>query len=158
MSKYVWRKRIFLTLTVLSIAFIFGQSILSRSASEQESGRIFRWLLSAISGLGLEPDPDALHMFIRKAAHFAEFAVLGICAGGYALNLGYLHERLYVALPAWLTLLVAVCDEWIQSFSGRASMVTDVMLDYAGALAGLLTVAVCVFVKNKIVRRTKHEN
>lgn len=158
MSRYVWRKRIFLALTVLAVAFIFGQSVLDRTASEQESGRVFELLLSVIHRLGLEADRELLHIFIRKAAHFAEFAVLGICAGGYALNLGYLHERTYLALPAWLTLAVAVCDEWIQSFSGRASMVTDVVLDYAGALAGLLTVALLVLVKNKIVRRKKHEN
>lgn len=148
MKKYVYRKRIFLALTVLAIAFIFGQSIMDRSASEQESGRVFQLLLSMIRGVGFEPDLDALHMFIRKAAHFAEFAILGICVGSYALNLGYLHERMYLAMPAWLTLAVAVCDELIQSFSGRASMVTDIVLDYAGALVGLLCIACCVWRKN----------
>lgn len=152
MKKYVYRKRIFLVLTVLIIVFIFSQSVMSHTASEQESGRVLTAVLSLLAGLGIEINPDALHIIVRKAAHFVEFAALGICTGGYALNLGYLHERKYLALPAWLTLAVAVSDEFIQGFSGRVSMVSDVVLDYSGALFGLLIVMGCVFVKNKIKR------
>jgi len=36
------------------------------------------------------------------------------------------------------TLLAAVTDEFIQSFTGRGSSVRDVVLDFCGALTGML--------------------
>ena len=158
MKKAEWRRRIFLAVTVLVIAFIFSQSSLSFSQSEEESGRIVKWLLGILSHVGITCDPEWFHLFVRKAAHVAEFALLGICVGGYAQSLGQLKCRRYYALPLWLTLMVAVCDEFIQSFTGRGSAVADVLLDYAGALLGLLIVAVFVLIKRKITRHQAHKN
>jgi VanZ family protein len=128
---------------------------MDQQTSEQESGRVLKALYSILCGLGIRTDMDVLHTVVRKIAHFVEFAALGVCVGGYALNRGYLHERIYLAMPLRLTLMVAVCDEFIQKFSGRASMVADVVLDYAGAILGLLLVAGSVFCKNKIARRKR---
>ena len=107
-------------------------------------------LLAALSGLGIDLNPDSFHNIVRKLAHFVEFAALGVSFGGYTWNLGMVRGRKYWALPAWLTLVVAVCDEFIQGFTNRGSMVSDVVLDYSGALFGLLMVAAFVFInKNK---------
>ena len=40
-------------------------------------------------------------------------------------------------MPILVVLLVAVTDESIQNFTGRGSQVTDVMLDFFGAVAGV---------------------
>ena len=143
-KKWMW---LFATLSILIAGFAFCQSIQSREASSQISGMWLIWIRSVfgLSWIGEE----TLHRIVRKAAHFAEFAALGITVGGFSVNLGYLHRRKYIALPAWITLLTAVCDEFIQYFSGRGSMVIDVLLDYSGALFGLALTAAYVYLKNR---------
>ena len=51
-------------------------------------------------------------------------------------------------------MLVAVLDEYIQSFTGRGSTVSDILLDLVGITIGfLLTLAafyVAVFIKKKL--------
>ena len=158
MKKYVLRQRIFLVLSVVITGFIFGQTLFSSADSHAQSGRIAAMLLYVLQGLSFRPDPDAFHLFIRKLAHFIEFGALGVCVGGYAFNRGCLQGRSYLAMPAYLTLLVAVCDEFLQSFTGRSSLVSDVVLDYSGAILGLSVTAAFVFIKKKIKRRNEHEN
>ena len=99
-----------------------------------------------------------MHHFIRKAAHFTEFAALGIFTGGFAYNLGKLQNKRFFVLAAGLPLAVAVCDELLQNFTGRSCEVADMALDYAGALFGLGIVLICVFIQNKRARRKEHEN
>ena len=73
--------------------------------------------------------------FVRKAAHFTEFALLGFClrllAGSYGLRwptrLCWLAGTLYAATDELHQLLVA----------DRAGMWQDVLLDSAGVLAGI---------------------
>ncbi len=150
MKKCVFWKRFFLILSLLMVTFIFSQSLKSRAVSSGESEQVLGTVQRILIWLKLEADPYLLHVFIRKAAHFAEFSALGVCIGGYTLNLGYEQGRKFIALPAWLTLMVAVCDEFIQTFSGRAGMVEDVVLDYCGAVFGLLLVLGYVFIRNGI--------
>ena len=158
MNNYRLRKHIFLVLTILAVAFIFGQSLLGRASSDTQSGRVLAAVMWLLERVGFTPDAQITHHFVRKCAHFAEFAALGICVGGYTYNLGKLRQRQYVAFPAWLTLLVAVSDELLQSFTGRSAQITDVVLDYAGALCGLLAVAGFLWIKNKRARNKNHEN
>lgn len=143
-EKWLW---LFAALSVMIMGFAFFQSFQSREASSQISGAWLTWIRSAFGLSGMEE--ETLHRIIRKAAHFVEFAALGITVGGFSANLGYLHHRKYIALPAWITLLTAVFDEFIQYFSGRGSMVTDVLLDYSGSLFGFALVALYLHLKNR---------
>ena len=115
--------------------------------------RAFCTILSAISWRTFTP----FH-FVRKAAHFTEFAALGIFSGGFAYNLGKLQNRRCLVLPLTLPLAVAICDELLQNFTGRSCEVADMALDYSGALFGLGIVVICVFIQNKRARRKEHEN
>ena len=138
--KYKRLAILFGVLTLLMIAFIWGNSVQSRDQSSGQSLSLLGWLKPLLDPQG-RVDEEIFHVLIRKAAHFAEFGALGLYVGGFTVNLGRLKGRRYVALPLLLTLWVAVMDEFIQLFSNRGSQVSDVMLDYAGALAGLLAVA-----------------
>ena len=71
-----------------------------------------------------------------------EFFVLGVFVCGFTINLGVMLEKRLVSLPMLIVLLVAVGDEFIQYFTERGSQVTDVVLDFSGALAGLLFAAI----------------
>ncbi|MBR6705707.1 MAG: VanZ family protein [Clostridia bacterium] len=85
---------------------------------------------------------DFMSLPVRKAAHFAEFALLGAL-----LMCGFMCLRFPMPLRALYSFLIcaaaAAADEYHQSFvSGRAGMFTDVLLDALGGLSGILFVAV----------------
>ena len=72
-------------------------------------------------------------MFIRKAGHFTEFAILAIL---FQRALGARRGAWLNAL--WLAMVYAVSDEWHQSFvPGRDALVADWIIDSIGAAAGL---------------------
>ena len=144
--------RILILLIVLTLCFIWGNSLQSR----ETSGDISNSLLEIVNGLlgciGLELKDDHL---LRKFAHFFEFAVLG--AELYLLALlrqvKQTQSLIYlVALGACLS--VAITDETIQYFVGRACRGTDVMLDFCGSLFGVLLLRFLINVfpklKNKL--------
>ena len=81
---------------------------------------------------------EAWHHFVRKCAHFTEYAVLGMTVV-YAFG-----EKLKTAgkiLPVALGLCAfyAATDEFHQHFvPNRMGSVSDVLLDSAGALTGIV--------------------
>ena len=145
---------IFGILTVLVMSFIFTQSMLSREESSMKSA-VWLALLKPILDPKNQFSEIFIHNLVRKMAHFAEFGALGVCTGGFTTNLGRLHGTRYISLPMLITLATAVCDEFIQYFFDRGSMVTDVVLDYSGALTGLLAVAVFVWLQTKLTSKKK---
>ncbi len=79
---------------------------------------------------------------VRKTAHFTEYAVLGAFLMG-----GFMCLRFSMPLRALFSLLICLAaagaDEYHQKFvTGRAGEVADVLLDTAGAVFGILAVAV----------------
>ena len=74
--------------------------------------------------------------FIRKLAHFTEFAVLGALAG---LLFGGRCQHLWIGLlfAAMTGVATALCDETIQLFvPGRTGQIPDVWIDVAGTAVG----------------------
>lgn len=135
-------------LTGMMIAFIWGKSCLSREASGAQSGRLTAFLLGILDPNGRIP-VESFHHFVRKMAHFTEFALLGTLVGGLVRRIGLLTGQRLRSLPVLLVLLVAVTDEYIQYFTGRGSMVTDVVLDFSGALFGLGLLALVSVLRKK---------
>ena len=85
---------------------------------------------------------DFMSLPVRKAAHFTEYALLGAL-----LMSGFMCIRFTMPLRALYSFLIcaaaAAADEYHQSFvSGRAGMVTDVLLDILGGMCGILLVVV----------------
>lgn len=116
-------------LTAVALAFIWGNSCLSGDSSSAVSGFAGQVLARLFGPRVLEAT-----VILRKVGHFTEFAGLGALLGWNA--------RLYrlgrFAPPALAGLLAAMADETIQRFvPGRASLVTDVWIDFCGILAGL---------------------
>ena len=82
--------------------------------------------------------------FIRKSAHFLEFAALGFLLTTFC-GCG---KKMLFALP--IGLLVAAADEFHQTFSaGRAAMLPDVLLDFSGVLFGFAIVFLCTILAEK---------
>ena len=117
------------------LGFIWGNSMLPGADSAAVSGFVGE-LLAKMFG------PKVL-----EAAFFLrEFSILG---GVLAWNAGLWPVS--SSVPVLTGLLAAMADETIQLFSpGRASMVQDVWIDFAGVLAGLLLF--------RLVARRRHLN
>lgn len=75
---------------------------------------------------------------IRKTAHAAEYAILGMLVLGTAHIYGGRGKKAMRYAWIWTTIYAAT-DEFHQLFvPGRSGQVRDVILDSAGALAGVL--------------------
>lgn len=123
----VWR--VIITLTVL---VIWGQSLLDQELSRAQSESV-QGLLGSLFGEWVYD--TFLYRYIRKVAHFIEFALLGAEWMGYRLSVCGKGRPprwlLYVVGPA-----VATCDELLQFVSARGPRVTDVLLDCSGYVFG----------------------
>ncbi|MBO4864036.1 MAG: VanZ family protein [Eubacterium sp.] len=90
---------------------------------------------------------------VRKTAHFIEYFTLG------ALLFGAWYDKKHknlsnVFLPLLIGTLYAITDEIHQLLvSGRAGMVSDVILDACGVLAGVLLIFLIVKLVLKINKR-----
>ena len=128
--------RLFLTLLlIVTLGFIWGNSMLSRDESAALSRGITAWLRS----IGI----PVTHHFVRKLAHFCEFGLLG-CE---LLLLFWLRSGLRlreICLSALAAFLAASADETIQIFTGRGAQIRDVLLDFTGALTGILFCALLI--------------
>lgn len=84
---------------------------------------------------------DAIHYYLRKAAHVTEYAVLGVLAIR-AFRHGHWSWR-DVFVGAWVAATAyAATDEAHQIFvASRTPKVTDVLLDSAGAALGIALTA-----------------
>lgn len=76
--------------------------------------------------------------FIRKAAHFTEYAVLGIFLCILILRKRNTNDLQTIIVSLIIALFIAAIDEFVQNFTGRSSMVKDVIIDLCGATTGIL--------------------
>jgi len=117
-------------LLIATVCFIWGNSLLSRADSAALSGRVAAWLRS----IGIPLKDDGL---LRKLAHFAEFGVLG-CELTMLLRLRGLKGLQNFSYSALAAFFIAAADETIQIFSGRGAQLSDVLLDFTGAVTGIV--------------------
>lgn len=133
------RKRILWGMAcIIMLCIIWGNSMLPGSISSTISSQTSQGILNVIYSLipNLPFDFYSFHSFIRKAAHFGEYAVLGICV--------YQFMKTYQMKQSLLcALLICVCcagaDELFQSITpNRLSKFSDVLLDGVGSLCSMI--------------------
>ena len=125
------RIRLCTCLLCLNLVFIWGNSLLPADASQALSDGTgsFMGLLLHLGDL-----TQLGSVLIRKAAHFAEFAALGMLLAWQL----WLREKNMGRAVLW-GLLTACIDESIQFFvPGRAPGLLDVGIDVCGAAAGMI--------------------
>ena len=123
-------------LVLLTLAFIWGNSLLPRTESQEISRGLLAELCAALEHVGMHLDPQNDH-WLRKLAHFGEFGMLG-AELGLLLCLNRRQSVQGFVNCAFAGLAAAVTDEALQLISNRGSQVQDVLLDFAGFLTGLL--------------------
>ena len=150
-----------LTATLLWLGFIFGNSLQTGTESGETSGRVHTLInaLPELLGLG----SPISHHFVRKAAHFTEFAILAalVCTDLCCLQATSLSSPIRRSLPI-LSLSFPTCitaataDEIIQNFSeGRGPSAIDVIIDSSGALFATILFVIIFYIirtlRNKYV-------
>jgi VanZ family protein len=149
-----------LILVLLVMAMIFGFSAQTGEASGRLSDRIARFLVQLVS-----PDFDTwtaamqeeicsiVGLVVRKAAHFTEYALLGLCL---MLHLDAIGKKIVIKLP-WLIswgigTLYALTDEWHQGFvGGRHPAILDVTIDSCGVAVGVLVLVLLLRRRNRLL-------
>ena len=131
------RKKIALTLIILTLCFIWGQSLLDGETSSRESGFVFQLIYPFLYHVFGEV--DATEHLLRKLAHFMEYAALGC-----SLSLYFGYEQKSILKGMNVALLAALFDETIQLFSvSRGPQLSDIWLDFSGAVTGILLFSAC---------------
>jgi len=127
------KRRILLILVILTLAFIFGQSLLDEAVSSKISTdvsyKVVKPVYKAITGTRNLP------FDIRDFAHVVEFSVLG-----FELQLLARNKKKALSLIKTVSYcgFVALIDESIQFFSDRSPQVKDIWFDTLGAAVGAL--------------------
>ncbi len=150
------KKRTFIILAVIVLAFIWGHSLIPTDASTEESGGIMRLMQGVLDFLHI-PVTLTEHA-VRKLAHFTEHAVAGIVLSAFLypkLSLSESRrERIdSIVLPLTVGFFVGFIDETIQIFSGRGPMVEDVWIDFAGIFLGVFIVILLTDLKRRSARK-----
>jgi len=123
---------------VLWMALIFYLSSQPADKSNQLSSGITETIIRAVGKIipGAETAAGKINHIIRKNAHFTAYLILGMLSVNALRQNGAGRYRAF----AWamvICALYAASDEIHQLFvPGRAGMVTDVMIDSAGAFTG----------------------
>lgn len=134
-------------ISLVLVCFIFSNSFACKEVSIELSRGITDLLYDCVKSI-LKLSFDEFHGLVRKVAHFVEFALFGASVWMTMDSARNLGRRFNVETVLFLSLTVAVIDEFIQSFTGRGSMVADVILDFAGALFGIVITATIIYFVN----------
>lgn len=136
--------------TVLTLAFIFGQSLLCPEISSKESTAVKKQVVDPVYKSVTHKDTFPYN--VRDMAHTVEFAVLGL---EVILLLNNKRMILRTVNAVGCCGLVALIDEGIQHFSGRAPQFTDVLHDILGAVIGTLSGMVLLLIVGRFKAKPK---
>ena len=164
------KRKVITIIIFLTLAFIWGHSMVPRPASADESGFFLKILYPVLSVI-LGRDRVTNHL-IRKMAHFTEYFILGTelrlyqnvrfsdtaatctATSDAGAACGTDPERSESLINRFSRLLhgrmltsvryafyIAFIDETIQIFSGRGPQIADVWLDVFGACCGTVIIS-----------------
>ena len=139
------------------LIFLFSAQPADESAAI--SGGLLGWLVDQLMWLmpDLSLDLDYFHHFIRKTAHFAVYAVLGMLtltavrqsrplSTARPLRVSWPPGRIELLLAWLISIVYAVTDELHQiTVPGRSGEFRDVVLDSCGALSGILLMTLLLY-------------
>lgn len=147
-------------LTVCWMAVIFSFSCENGGESAESSGGFIRYFLetfrsgfSELSESEQKAVIESYDHFIRKAAHFTIYAILGALLFSSAKSFGIRDKKSYlIALASGAA--YAVSDEIHQYFvPGRACMLRDMLLDSCGVAFGAAAMLLIIGFAVKLIKR-----
>ena len=161
--KIDFEKIISIVAVIFWMGVIFSFSTQNGKQSGNLSGEVIQWIVKIFN-----PDFETLsadkqatiisgwQFFVRKAAHFSEYAVLGMLTAN-SVRLYTQKTWLKLILPMIFSALYSVSDEIHQFFvPERACSIRDMALDTAGAVTGVL-IFTCFYALIRKIRNSKHK-
>ena len=147
------KKYVFLTLTFLWVFIIFYMSAKPGDESAKTSLKIVDVIVKELKLS--DSQVDTAHFLVRKAAHFTEYFILSLLVTRTYSE--FYNRKLNISFILLTCILVAICDEYLQSFiDGRGSQVKDVLIDFSGSLTQLLLLIYIKARGTKIYRQNKY--
>lgn len=151
------RRMVFLILSILCMLTIFMFSSRDGKQSSRDSGkvdtavtRIQKKKISKMTRKQKAAYVEKVDLVVRKSAHVAEYMVLAQLVFG-AFYLESRKKYINFLIPFLIASFYSVTDEAHQYFvSERNGTPTDVLIDSAGALAGVLIVFAVVLAVKRI--------
>lgn len=145
-------KIIFTVITALIFVFIITRSLMNGNESQAESQGFMEALNVFFSRIGMSLQAVDIGL-LRKAAHFTEFFVLGLFLSITMCKFDISAKGIFFP-AAFTTLATAVIDESVQYLSpGRSPQVSDVIIDFAGAITGILLVILILIIRKVVKHR-----
>ena len=146
------KRPLLLLLLVLQMIVIFTMSSFGSDSSNAQSNQIIHVLHQVFPNLSNDHSffgVSNLVFIVRKAAHFTEYAILGLLfflvyrAYFVKLTNAKFSNAKFLFFALCSSFLYACTDELHQLFvSGRSGQFTDVLIDTLGALFGCLLVMI----------------
>ena len=146
----MYKRFIFLTLSILWMVLIYSMSAKTASASTEDSMFITDYIIKFFFSNPSDEFLSFAENIIRKIAHFTEYAVLSILLTLTLKSFGLTLKK--SALAVLISFLYAISDEIHQYFvPGRAGRAFDVLIDTSGAFVGYIILVYFqkIFVRNK---------
>lgn len=148
MRRTAKRLRLCTVLLAANVIFIWGNSALPGAVSQAVSD----WIAGLLGMIPQGPDMPSGAGVLRKIAHFAEFACLGLLLTWFA---GMKGERGFHLICTALLggLLTACVDESIQLLAmDRGSSLVDVWIDLSGVVSGVILLLIGRHLLTKITK------
>jgi len=143
-------------LTVIVICWIFSNSLQNAEESSAKSGAV-REFMQKILDVLFHGKVILSEHFVRKTAHFSEYALLGMML--YFTYRSYTSRKLFLSVPAFVAVITPFIDEGLQFFSeGRTPMFGDVCIDLSGAAIGMFLAGLVFYVIIKQRMRLTQKN
>ncbi len=140
---------------VLIVAFIFSNSFKTVEQSKKISNDISNTeVVEKVLPKNTFDMPWKYSYYIRKSAHVIEFSALGIAVSGLIISIKkkFAHYNIFMGL--FFLLFVSFIDEYIQTFTDRGPLVTDIMIDFVSSVS-LFTVVLLSFLAISAIKRKK---
>ena len=138
------------------IFLIFRNSMMIAEVSDGLSSKVAYYLMNILQRFGMYTDFDIFHHYVRKLAHFTEFAGLGFLVG-WAMHMCPLLPSRFLNFTLFL-LLIPFSDEMLQRFvEGRSSQFSDMLIDGSGILFGGFVIYVLILIWNDLFHHQKNK-
>ncbi|MCD7775552.1 MAG: VanZ family protein [Clostridiales bacterium] len=158
-SKIYAVRALLITLVILLAGLIFYLSADNADESNAKSDIVAdSFAARVLSSFNLSDEQIELIIeksvfIVRKTAHFAEYALLGFLLTAVAVSFGKTCAGCY-AIAQITASAYAISDEIHQLFAeGRSCQIRDMIIDSAGAAAGIALMLIFTAVFRKIARR-----
>ena len=139
---------------ILSAAIIAMLFVFSGQTGEESRGvsqAITQWVLNHFAFIRVEA--GVLEHILRKTAHFSLFAAEGFFLyTAFRISFGGKKRAFFIS--AAVSLAVAVLNELHQLMDiERSCQVSDMLLDFAGSLTGMLAATALIWIIKRLFQR-----